>query len=243
VRVVNPPGSAAGTTEQRLSLFVAIGFLLLEATLIESRLEGSGCSCTTYECSCCIDEIPLLKSICANLTWDASTLTVKIELIVDGIVVWSFKISDPNPVVVCVNVGCKVCIGIENLNITNEGACGRIYLNVTCKEGLDHSWDLGKFYLGHNCVVPGIVQSDQKSLDFTEENRYPVNVVDIKADKEEQKNRHQHSKVNKDLSTFEVENKKGEKKNEDEDDDEIEERPYRKNRHDRARHWRENKNQ
>jgi len=146
------------------TIFVVFCIGCIQATKVAKRVNileeaagpiNAGCQCTTYDCSCCINNIPLLNSICVNLGWDAPDLTIDVSLLVNNIDVYDAKITDPYPLAVCIDYICTVCVDIENLNITDRGGCGRIYLNVSCL-GLNQAWDLGQFHLGDDCTVPEI---------------------------------------------------------------------------------------
>ncbi len=50
---------------------------------------------------------------------------------------------DNTPLDACFTEVCTVCADFLNLNLTDTGACGRIYLNVTCF-GYNQAWDIGQ---------------------------------------------------------------------------------------------------
>jgi len=122
------------------------------------------CTCTVTACSCCVDKIPLLNSICANLTWDAQTLTVGISFSINGVVVYSGSFHDSHSLDGCFTDLCTVCLSLNNLNVTDTGACGQIYFNVTCFS-FSTAWDMGTFHLGTDCTVPAYSQFIQAVWD------------------------------------------------------------------------------
>jgi len=131
-------------------------------TPIVNKLAAAGCDCSLYTCGCCVDNIPLLNDVCVNITWDAETLTIEVLLDVNGIVVFDKKFEDPqNPLEICENAGCQVCLSLDNLNVTYRGVCGNVDLNITCF-GFQKDWDLGAFKLGTDCtsLVPQSVILD-----------------------------------------------------------------------------------
>jgi hypothetical protein len=115
------------------------------------------CDCPDpNQCDCCVQNLPVINSICLNITWYTSNLTVVGTLSVNGIQVVRKSFTDDQPLQLCVNAGCTVCVDVpaEYLNITNQGACGEVYLNVTCFGIWNQAWDLGQFHVGQNCQIP-----------------------------------------------------------------------------------------
>lgn len=54
------------------------------------------------------------------------------------------KYEDNGPVEQCFTVAVvDVCLSLEDLDISTEGACGDVYVNVT-GFGLEFDWDLGQ---------------------------------------------------------------------------------------------------
>jgi len=120
-----------------------------------SSLSGpQPCVCDADSCGCCVTGIPLINSVCANITWSAGTLTIEVVIQVNGITVYDKSFTDPsNPLQVCISVGCEVCVFLANLNVTDTGACGNVDIGVKCF-GFKGAWDLGAFNIGSDCTIP-----------------------------------------------------------------------------------------
>mmetsp|Transcript_353 Transcript_353/g.480 ORF Transcript_353/g.480 Transcript_353/m.480 type:complete len:196 (+) Transcript_353:43-630(+) len=129
------------------------GLVLDDAT--KSPLIGAsdGCDCPTYDaCACCAWDVPVIENVCVNITWE--DYTVYTYLIINNEVVSEREITDTREnVEMCSNIECNVCVEFENLNISYTGACGSIYLNVTC-DRFKYIEDLGDWHVGGDCVIP-----------------------------------------------------------------------------------------
>jgi len=113
------------------------------------------CDCSTYDCGCCVD-IPIVGSACANITWNAERLSVTVDLSVAGDVLIEQTYQDTSALALCTPIQdvCEyVCVDIQNLNITDLGACGTIALNASCFS-VPVTFPLGNFYIGYSCDVP-----------------------------------------------------------------------------------------
>jgi len=131
---------------------VLVFFVLLAASC--SYAQNLGCECDTYDlCACCVANIPLIDSICANLTWNSEALSITVEILINNAVVWKQVVTDPQPLSACFKIGCQVCFDMSNLNITTQGACGNMGFNLSCGF-FESNWNLGDFYLGANCTIP-----------------------------------------------------------------------------------------
>jgi len=109
------------------------------------------CQCSTFECGCCVIGIPLINDLCANFTWTPSLGTLKADILVNNIPVWTDTIDGPQQLAVCVNVDpVTVCLTVEDLDVSTQGACGDVVLNASALI-FEFSWDLGQITLG-NCV-------------------------------------------------------------------------------------------
>jgi len=128
--------------------------LVIAVSLASYIAAQAGCNCPLYdECDCCVSDVPVLNSICVNITWNSQALSITIDLIVNGQVIARETISDPYPPAICETYVCDICAVISNLNITNQGACGSVSVNASCY-GFTYNFPIGNFNLGQNCKIP-----------------------------------------------------------------------------------------
>jgi hypothetical protein len=98
------------------------------------------------------------------MTWFPSNLTIIVVFSINGVVVARRTIVDTIPLVICESDYCTACLQVQNLNITDQGACGRIYANFSCIN-FQEQWDLGQFHLGTNCVIgPHLEQGSENVI-------------------------------------------------------------------------------
>eukprot|EP01102_Stenamoeba_stenopodia_P015594 TRINITY_DN533_c0_g1_i1.p1 TRINITY_DN533_c0_g1~~TRINITY_DN533_c0_g1_i1.p1 ORF type:complete len:202 (-),score=55.53 TRINITY_DN533_c0_g1_i1:129-734(-) len=123
-------------------------------------LAQGSCDCSTYDCGCCVDQIPLIQNICANVTWNAQQLSVTVDLSAGSLFLFTQTFTDTSPLSVCVSFTLcdQLCLQIANFNVTDMGACGTLLANVSCI-GLSDTFTLGDFYLGYDCDIPSISSS------------------------------------------------------------------------------------
>jgi len=100
------------------------------------------------------------------VTWNAEQESINVDLTANGVDIIDQTFTDDSPLDACAPLApiCQdVCIDIQNLNITDQGACGELIFNATCFLQIG-PFSLGRFYLGENCVIP---ESDEVIAPFT----------------------------------------------------------------------------
>jgi len=142
--------------------FILIALL---AVAIFASNTNAQCDCSDFACGCCLENIPLLNSICVNVTWAPGISEAKVALEINGVPVYTDVVEGPGPFGACVTEVCVVCLTLNDLDISTQGACGEIGLNATCL-GLVQSWDLGAFQMGQcaEAVEAFIPLNDQKKV-------------------------------------------------------------------------------
>jgi len=135
----------------RTSVVVVVVLLLVIVSCSTVDAQQEECSDGLTWWQCCIEKIPILpiSSICGGIEWDSDAAAITANISVNSIVVWSQTYTNPDdPIEACVDLlGCKACIEITDIDVTNEGCCGTVELTVSCF-GINDQWDLGSFHLG-----------------------------------------------------------------------------------------------
>jgi len=172
--------TAYGNSNNNLSIFK-------EKAPTPSGHERCTCDAPNH-CECCVSHLPVVNAICLNMTWYTENLTVVASLIINGLTVVTRTITDTHPLQICVNAGCTICVDMprSEFNVTDTGACGRVFLNATCFGIYEKAWDLGTFYLGQNCTIPGRGEQDLIYLSKSEPVRLakPLHLKDLHKKKE-----------------------------------------------------------
>jgi len=111
----------------------------------------NGCSCAKKTCSCCahISFLEIDKEACVNVSYVSADLGLRLQLILDGKVIYSGEVSVRNPPPICIGIPylkkyAKLCLDLYNITWKKHiGGCAKIGVKVVFV--IKKYFDLGCF--------------------------------------------------------------------------------------------------
>ncbi|XP_048751684.2 uncharacterized protein LOC125663441 [Ostrea edulis] len=126
----------------------------LEGIVMESIFGDDGCHCIQDKCSCCkklsLPRLHVSKAVCIELVYINTEQSFKVQLTVDGSVIFDKKVHGKNPRPVCGKIpiiGHRVnmCIELADIKMDTTGLRGCINLVATIIT--EHKFKIGCFKL------------------------------------------------------------------------------------------------